>query len=208
MRTNELRIDRRSVLRGLSWTGLSLLGFFRGGRKLLADDAKLDDRPGKVTKLSAEELGKFSKLEGESETFGVTLPNGERHLFRFSAGEKGGALIESIGPKNEKHKVSIAEDDSPLRHLERKQSDTPEPKPDDKPDNKSKSQSNFWACWASTFVNMVGQAIWGSLQNNFISCWNTANKKKKLWQKIASFWGCILKLPYATYAIQALFACK
>lgn len=225
MKTNKLVIDRRSMLRGAAWSGMSLWGLFSAVPSVMAaelfrrkptqqpspgkaapsaEGASLDAGPGRVTPLSTEELGKFTKLDGkESETFGVSLPNGERHLFRVSQGEGNAALVESVGPRGERHSVSIPEGDSPLPHLEKKQGET-----GGASSFQLKSAASFWGCWVNSFVGKVGQAIWNNIRNNCIACWNAANKKNPWWKKLASFLSCICNVPYATYAVQAYWACK
>ena len=203
MKINDLSSSRRSIIRGAIWSGVSLVGLFAGSSGLAGPVAPaLDARPGRVGALSAAEASKFERLAPgkESETFGVSLANGERHLFRVSGGQTGAALVESIGPSGVRKSVSIPEGDSPLPYLQRKQAAV-------SPIPGLGTCDGFWACFFPCMIGKIGAAIWNNLKNNLVSCWNQAMGKRWWYQKIAKFIGCICTYPYATYAISCFFNC-
>ena len=71
----------------------------------------------------------------------------------------------------------------------------------------AKGSSNFWTCMIASMVKQIGQAAWDKIKNNYQSMWNST-VGKPFWARVASFLKSALTLPYASYALIALKACK
>ena len=197
-------LSRRGLMRATAWSGLVLGGLVPAGVSLAAGpEAALDRREGKMEPLTAAEAAKFQPLARgvEAESFAVTLPSGQRHLFRVSGGKKGAATVEAIGPGGATNSVSIMEGDSPVPYLQSKQAAL-------SISAATLSCGGFWACFFPCMIAKVGAGIWNNLKNNWLNCWNQAVSKKYWYQKIAKFLACICSLPYGTYAISCFFSCR
>lgn len=201
MKAKTSRIDRRGLMRAGAWSGLALFGFAPAGMGFAASpEAKLDAREGKEAGLTKAEAAKFKPLAKGvmADSFAIVLPNGEKHIFRVSGGEKGPATVEIIGPGGATHSFTIKEGDSPAPILERQPTDVA----------KAATSNSFWQCFAGCMLGKIGAGAWNNLKNNWQSCWSQAQSKKYWYQKIAKFLACIFTLPYATYAVSCILRCR
>lgn len=166
-------------------------------------DPGVAPRPAHSSELSREEVAKFGRSAArESRTFGISLPEGGRHLFRVSQTEGNAALVEAIGPDGERKSIVIADGDVPLPHFDKKQR------------GNAKAQSaaawfnSFWNCFDAQMNNRVGHNYWLQIASNYVNCWHSSNQKQKWWQKINAFLSCIWNGPNRNHAIASFWACR
>lgn len=191
-------IDRRTFFRGTVWSGVAISGFAAGAGQ--AQD--ISPRPATVKPLTAIETKKRfpAALPAgiEFEAFSVTLAGGTTDFYRVSGKGNGDCTLEVVSSTGRRTRAVIRTGDTPVASLSQR---------DAALDGPAVCGGNFWGCWAGCMLGKVGAGIWANLKTKWLSCWNSANKKRWWYQKIAAYISCICNLPYGSYAAQCVWNC-